>query len=424
MNTPPVLKAEIPLCMFPEDNEGDKGHHLLNLSEYFDDDGGAEKLEYSVVHESNSSHVKATVDGCFLSFSAQQENWNGEETIRARATDGMGLHADSNNFTVRVTAVNDLPAIVFPFEVYATEDTVFRKDLETCAEDAEDDAGALVWRVVNASAGVFCATIEDKNILRVAPLPDQYTRFGKLRLAVRDLDGGETAMNVTVNIMPVNDVPFFLELPVVNVTKGKACTLDLWPYVDDVDNPKQDLKISSTSPHVSLSGFNLTIFYSTEIANDTIPVIMSDGLDTASAVIHVRMGPGSEPGRGGFIRLPEDGGVFFQHQKIAFEAEQYDKNGSAFNFTWYLDGNVIGNGRNLSTAALGPGSHTISVVASDGGSQLWSDSINVTVKKKPAPPGDDTIPGFETVSTLAAAVCLAFFASRRASTRNKYDEPH
>ena len=106
-NQPPVLVFNIPLQSFPENNICNKGYHLVNLSKYFSDDGGVENLTFTVVHATDPSHICATVDGNFLSFSTPTKDWYGQERFRVRATDAGGLWAESNDFTVRVTPVTE-----------------------------------------------------------------------------------------------------------------------------------------------------------------------------------------------------------------------------------------------------------------------------------------------------------------------------
>ena len=102
-NQPPVLVGNIPLQTFPQDNYGNKGYHLVNLSKYFSDDSDAGNLTYSVVFATDPAHICGTVDGQFLSFTTPTPDWYGQEKFRVRATDAGGLWTESNNFTVRVT---------------------------------------------------------------------------------------------------------------------------------------------------------------------------------------------------------------------------------------------------------------------------------------------------------------------------------
>jgi len=108
-NYAPILVTDIPLQNFLEDNLGNKGYHLVNLSKYFNDDGGDENLTFSVSCVTEPSNISATVDGYFLSFTVTVEDWIGQEKFRVRATDAGGLWIESNDFSVRITpATKDL----------------------------------------------------------------------------------------------------------------------------------------------------------------------------------------------------------------------------------------------------------------------------------------------------------------------------
>ena len=102
-NQPPFLNGNIPLQSFPENNQGNKGYRLINLSKFFDDDGGTGNLAYSVACETDPAHIDASVEGQFLSFATPTIDWYGQERFRVRATDVEGLWTESNDFTVRVT---------------------------------------------------------------------------------------------------------------------------------------------------------------------------------------------------------------------------------------------------------------------------------------------------------------------------------
>src|SRR5512137_862252 len=110
-NTPPVLVINIPLQNFPEDNLNNKGYRLINLSKYFKDDLFNDRLSYSIVYETDPSHILGTVEGNFLSFTTPTKDWYGQERFAVRATDPLGLWVNSNNFTVRVTPVDDPPVV-------------------------------------------------------------------------------------------------------------------------------------------------------------------------------------------------------------------------------------------------------------------------------------------------------------------------
>jgi len=56
----------------------------------------------------------------------------------------------------------------------------------------------------------------------------------------------------------VNDQPSLLAVPSININAGSSYTIDLWDYVTDPDTPKSKISITTTTPGVTISGFNIT----------------------------------------------------------------------------------------------------------------------------------------------------------------------
>jgi hypothetical protein len=136
-NTPPVLTINIPLQNFPEDNQNNKGFRLVNLSKYFKDDLFNDKMQFSIVYETDPSHILGTIDGNFMNFATPTKDWYGQERFAVRASDPMGLWVNSNNFTVRVTPVNDPPVLNFPSELTVTEGMEHFLDLSPYITDVD-----------------------------------------------------------------------------------------------------------------------------------------------------------------------------------------------------------------------------------------------------------------------------------------------
>jgi len=114
--------------------------------------------------------------------------------------------------------------------------------------------------------------------------------YGVKKVGVRVTDKGGISMasnNFTVQVTPVNDPPFFHDLPGVTVTEDESYTYDLSPYVDDVDNTQNQLRISLTSPYATVEGLNITFNYPREIGTDRINVSLTDGIATVYALLDV-----------------------------------------------------------------------------------------------------------------------------------------
>lgn len=133
-NTQPILKKNIPLHSFKEDV---LAYHLINLTNYFSDDLFTDTLEYKIIYETDPSHILGMVDGNFLTFSTPTKDWNGQERFAVRAIDPLGLWWNSNNFTVRVTPVNDPPVLLSVPDIRVTEGEEHFFDLSPYVYDVD-----------------------------------------------------------------------------------------------------------------------------------------------------------------------------------------------------------------------------------------------------------------------------------------------
>ncbi len=104
-NEPPMLRpgTSLPDVTFNEDTQAVM---VFDLDSYFADADGPQPLTYSVLTET----VIAQVDNSYnyVNFSAPP-NWNGQEVVHVRASDGLGFVI--GRLTVRVIPVNDAPVI-------------------------------------------------------------------------------------------------------------------------------------------------------------------------------------------------------------------------------------------------------------------------------------------------------------------------
>ena len=105
---PPFLKKAVPSLALEEDG---RLFGALDISEHFGDDGGSAKLEFSVAWMDDPGKAGLVVNGTRLDLFANLTDWYGQVTARLRSTDAKGQWADSNNFSVRVTPVDDPPRL-------------------------------------------------------------------------------------------------------------------------------------------------------------------------------------------------------------------------------------------------------------------------------------------------------------------------
>ncbi|MEM2869749.1 MAG: hypothetical protein QW379_04925, partial [Thermoplasmata archaeon] len=150
-NTGPVLKKNIGLQTFKEDTTA---YRLLNLSMYFTDDLYPDQLTYSIIMETNPSHILGIVEDNFITFTTPTPDWTGQERFAVRAYDPLGLSATSNAFTVRVTPVNDPPRIQEIPDIRVTEGMEHFLDLSPYITDVDSKLESLTLTTNSSYARV------------------------------------------------------------------------------------------------------------------------------------------------------------------------------------------------------------------------------------------------------------------------------
>ncbi len=109
-NLPPLPVSSIPFIQL---DEGEDGTGILDLWDYFRDDGGAANLTFGIVYQSDPAKVKVQLnpDGHRIDILLPTPYWFGEQKFRVRATDRQGLWAEQPNWTVKVNFVNHPPVL-------------------------------------------------------------------------------------------------------------------------------------------------------------------------------------------------------------------------------------------------------------------------------------------------------------------------
>ncbi len=113
INDPPVFNGPIPTQVWLEDQV-----KVVNLNDYFSDPDGA-SLTFDVAETSNENNLMLVINGNLAIFTPR-ENWNGQDYISFRASDG-NRNITSNRFNLQVTGVNDAPTVQNISEVKVVE---------------------------------------------------------------------------------------------------------------------------------------------------------------------------------------------------------------------------------------------------------------------------------------------------------------
>jgi hypothetical protein len=175
-------------------------------------------------------------------------------------------------------------------DLVLNEDTPLALDLTTYAVDEEDSSARLRWTAESFPTLLVNVTIDDNNLMTVTPLPDR-SGAGTLMLVVRDTGGEENTMNVTVTVLPVDDPPVVRFIPDIVVMVTVPYKLDIRPYVSDVDNALNDLKVTTSSRYASVSGFVITFLYPDDKSLDRefVHIGVGDGTASGQRAINVTL---------------------------------------------------------------------------------------------------------------------------------------
>ena len=114
--------------------------------------------------------------------------------------------------------------------------------------------------------------------------------FGSKKVVVRATDYGGIPLdsnNFTTSVTPVNDAPFFKDIPTIEVTEDQTYRFDLSVYLDDVDSSLGQMRVNIISSYATLDGFNITFLYPRGIGTDSINISMSDGYITVYKVVGI-----------------------------------------------------------------------------------------------------------------------------------------
>ena len=187
-----------------------------------------------------------------------------------------------------VVSDNRPPEIVRPFDdLQFPEDTVQRDVIDLPLHFVDDSSAVLTYEV---SARNISVTIASAKVTLTPPA----NWFGPDVLAIRatDSEGAFALATVRVDVLPVDDAPFFNAIPVQVSDHGGQWVLDLRPFVHDVDNGVSELTFSTNSGQAKAVGYLLFFSYPDRAADDRVVVTVRDPANlTATVEMEVRVGP-------------------------------------------------------------------------------------------------------------------------------------
>jgi len=342
--------------------------------------------------------AELTGDSVPSGFLARGENWS----VEVRAFDGDEVGPPARAWRMIENAAprprNDLPDPAFD------EDTVDTDwlDLSTAFEDPDGDP--ITWSVAQMPEHLDVAI--DPSTGRVTLTPEK-DWWGRVNVTFVASDGELSGIQrVTVDVMPVNDVPYIATIdgetdwdePVTyNVAQGG--TLEIIYVVVDVEGHQVLASVNSTAVVLDEELGRISF----EPGDDTVgtlrfalsiwDTVTSSVKTTIDFIIVVENE--NDPMDVPVITGPENGSLYEVDQTFSLMATCYDPDtqfGQVLNFTWSSNvSGLLGYGSSLTVSLAQVGTHRITVTVSDGEFEKGA-FIDVVIEAEepvtPPPPPD------------------------------------
>jgi hypothetical protein len=307
----------------------------------------------------------------------------GDHVITLEATDSDDETGDAS-VTVTVVGENQPPQAFIDAPVDGT--TVLEGedvDLTGHATDLED--GEL------SGPSLFWTSSEDGSIGTGSTVTFSAPSIGlhTIVLTAVDSQGGQGLATVELTVAPVgSNLPptVWIDSPLANETFVEGDDIDLDGGGDDPEDGAltgHSLQWSSDLDGALGSGESMTIT-TLAVGVHVISLVGADseGADDIDSVT-ITVNPAGNDAPTATIAAPADGSTFTAGDIVSFEGAATDPedgalSGAALAWSSSLDG-ALGTGSPLSTTTLSPGSHAITLVATDSGGASGTDTSALTV---------------------------------------------
>ena len=353
------------------------------------------------------------------------DGWTGTVVVNITAYDTNPVPAWSN-LTISVRHKNHAPTVVGPTTRYynISEDQVGAqvytapwfadKDISYASDNMTYSLGAPL-------PTNLMATIETNGLVKIVPLQDWYGK-DTIYVVARDLARIEARVTLIVTVGPVNDQPKIITVqpPERDPTMKEGSNMTFKAvFVKDPDKNQTLTYAWTVEGAVQTTTSNVLEFVTDNDPNSAIPstgmyhikVEVSDGLLKDSWQWNLTVQDVNVPPANVKILLPKDGASYTEGQSITFTADNAsDLEGDYISYTWKDNvTGLMGSGKVLKFKDLKKGNHIISLIVSDGNTNV-TKTVSLVIKAKPK----KNPPGFEgVVFVVAVAVALVVISRRR-----------
>ena len=206
---------------------------------------------------------------------------NGVTEVEVTLTLTDGLNRVEATVVFIIEPVNDAPVCKVPTEHAAVEDVLYSVVFTPYVSDVDNELADLYLEVTSPYAtakGLILTVLYLEGIL------EDY-------LTVRVCDGlAWTEVVLHFTITPVDDPPTMADLGEVTVVEDEEGAFDIGPFIDDIDTPHADLRVSTDdAENCTVEGHVLSLLYRTGGFTVNLTLSVTDGRSVTRGllVVHV-----------------------------------------------------------------------------------------------------------------------------------------
>ncbi len=378
VNRPPRLVTAIPPVRVPSPGYNDS----LNLSLYLTDPEGGALTFSSCVPDAPLSCTLAPTG--VLNLSAPP-GVNATLGVTVVADDGLPSGASTFSLVALVRGpgnTSNLPPVWVGGALSMDEDSELVVDFETLFTDPE---GGPVTALLAAVTNLYIV-VSNASSVRLRP-PSNFNGLGGLTFTVFDDAGNDVRASPLVEVRPVNDVPWLLPASPLDTTFHAGVGSFVFEVVP-FDPDAESLSIGWTFDGEFLYGDRAAYFAPASNLSSgvhTLSAVCSDGIAFSEPInftIRIFEGPNitaTDP--------PLPAFRIANNTSYMMGVNATDADSPTLHFRWTAEGGLLAEGDGLSQLLVvfaHPGTHTVSVMASDNAT---NDSRTWAVLVQEAPPG-------------------------------------
>ncbi len=391
----------------------------IPLDNYVDDpDDPDNTLTWSI---SGADKLTVSINNRVASISTPS-NWNSQETLLFRVQDDQGFE-DTHSMSIRSSSSPTAQPPEFTGSISTTvqEDGQGTVILSDYVNDPDSKVDDLVFTITEVNSIDF---VIDKNKLTITPAQNWYGQR-TATVTVTDETGLSDQTTLTVTVNAVNDAPVLSGLPSLNLSQDTTVTVEMRPYVFDVDDNIANIGWSFTNySRISLSFDDnsdvLTITTPTdwdgfEYVNVTVTDVAGDS-DTDTLVVRVTPADLKAPVIQNFpqVSFDED-----KNQSVLLNNYVRDDDDPVQNLFWYartsqnitVDIDHSENTALFSASKDWNGTSEVRLIVADPDGNKDSVQVTVTVGAVNDAPVFSALPSVNLSEVLSRQVSLAAYTS-------------